>query len=107
MNDIPGIPWGKVLSNFVWILGTGVILAALSYQEFLAHLQRTKRIEIFKRDSFKKPLLLGMILVAIGISASAHQLWLIAIFGIVTLLLIIWSIKIFRIQAPEKQKDRD
>lgn len=107
MNDIPGIPWGRVLSNFVWILGTAIILTALSYHEFLVHIQKAKRIDVYKRDSFKKPFLLGTILIATGISASAHQLWLTAIFGIVALLLVIWSIKIIKIQAIEKQEDRD
>lgn len=107
MNEISRIPWGRVFSNFVWILGAALILTALSYHEFLAHIQKVKRIEIFKRDSFKKPFLLGTILIAAGISASAHQLWLTAVFGIVGLLLVIWSIKIIKIQAPEKQEDRD
>ena len=107
MNEISRIPWGRVFSNFVWILGAALILTALSYHEFLAHLQKVKRIEIFKRDSFKKPFLLGTILIAAGISASAHQPWLTVVFGIVALLLVIWSIKIIKIQAPEKQEDRD
>ncbi len=107
MNDIPGIPWGKVFSNFVWILGTAILLAAFSYHEFLANVQKAKRIEIFKRDSFKKPLLLGTILIAAGISASAHQLWITIIFGIAVLLLIIWFIKMIKIQAIEKERDRD
>lgn len=34
------IRWEKVISNFVWILGAAIILAALSYQGFLAHLRR-------------------------------------------------------------------
>lgn len=107
MNDIPAIPWGKVLSNFVWILGAAVILAAFSYHEFLARIQKAKRIEVFKRDSFKKPFLLGTILIAVGISASSHQLWLNAFFGIVALLLIIWSIKIIKIQSVEKLEEKD
>ena len=107
MNDMQSIPWARVLSNFIWILGASIILAVFSYHEFLAYIQKAKRIEIFKRNSFKKPFLLGMILIAIGISASVHQLWITAIFGIAALLLIIWSIKIIKIQATEKQKDRD
>ena len=97
----------KIISNLMWILGVALIIFALGYHAFLAHIQKAKIIEAFKRDSFKKPFLLGTILIATGISASAHQLWLTAIFGIVALLLIIWSIKIIKIQATEKQEDRD
>jgi len=107
MNDISAIPWGRIISNFVWILGMAVILAALSYHEFLAHIQQAKRVEVFKRDSFKKPSLLGIILIAAGISASAHKLWLTIVFGIVALLFIILTIKIIKIQAIEKKEDRD
>jgi len=107
MNEISDIPWGRVFSNFVWILGAALILTTFSYHEFLVHLQKAKRIEVFKRDSFKKPFLLGAILITIGISASAHKLWLTIIFGIVALLFIILAIKIIKIQATEKQEDRD
>ena len=107
MNEMSEIPWGRVFSNFVWIIGASIILAVFSYHAFLTHIQKAKRIDVIKRDSFKKPFLLGTILIAAGISASAHQLWMMAIFGIVTLLLIIWSIKVIKFQAVEKQKDRD
>jgi len=107
MNDMSTIPWGRILSNFVWILGTAVILAAFSYHEFLANFQKAKRIEVFKRDSFKKPFLLGAILITIGISASAHKLWLTLILGIVAILFIILAIKIIKIQAPAKKEARD
>jgi hypothetical protein len=97
MSDIPKIPWGKVLSNFIWILGAAIILADFSYHEFLASVQKTKRVEVFKRSSFKRPLLLGLILVAIGISISIHYLWLAIIFGIVAILLIILLFKLIKV----------
>jgi hypothetical protein len=97
MSEIPKIPWGKVISNFIWILGAAIILADFSYHEFLASVQKTKRIEVFKRSSFKRPLLLGLTLVAIGISASIHYLWLAAILGIVSLLLLIWFVRLIKV----------
>lgn len=71
MNEISRIPWGKVFSNFIWILGASMILAVFSYHEFLAHLKKAKRTEVFKRNSFKKPFILGLVLIALGISASS------------------------------------
>jgi len=97
MSEIPKIPWGKVISNFIWILGAAIILADFSYHEFLASVQKTKKIEAFKRSSFKRPLLLGLVLVVIGISASIHYLWLAAILGIVSLLLLIWFVKLIKV----------
>ena len=106
MNDMQGIPWGKVFSNFVWILGASIILAVFSYHEFLAYVQKAKRIEVFKRNSFKKPFLLGLILVTAGICASIRQPWLAAILGVVAFLLIIWLIKIVRIQSLRNSKTK-
>jgi protein-S-isoprenylcysteine O-methyltransferase Ste14 len=96
MSEIPKIPWGKVISNFIWILGAAIILADFSYHEFLASVQKTKRIEVFKRSSFKRPLLIGLILVTAGISVSIHNLWLAIIFGVVSVLLIILLFKFIR-----------
>jgi len=96
MSEIPKIPWGDVLSNFTWILGAAIILADFSYHEFLASVKKTKRIEVFKRSSFKRPFLIGLILVTVGISVSIHNLWLAIIFGVVSVLLIILLFKFIR-----------
>ncbi len=97
MNEVTNIAWGKVISNFIWILGASIILAVFSYHEFLAYVQKAKRIEVFKRNSFKKPFLLGLILVTGGVCASIHQPLLSAILGVVAFLLIIWFVKIVKI----------
>ena len=96
MSEIPKIPWGKAISNFIWILGAAIILAVFSYHEFLASVQKTKRIEVFKRSSFKRSFLIGLILVTAGISVSIHNLWLAIIFGVVSVLLIILLFKFIR-----------
>jgi len=106
MNEVTKIPWGKVFSNFVWILGASIILAVFSYHEFLAYVQKAKRIEVFKRNSFKKPFLFGLILVTAGVCASIHQPWLAAILGVISCLLIIWFVKIVKIQASNKQENK-
>ena len=70
MSEISIIPWGTVLLNFVWIIGAAIILAVFSHSEFLAHIQKAKRKEVYKRNFFKKSLFLGLILIVVGISAS-------------------------------------
>lgn len=70
MNENSIIPWGTVLLNFVWIIGVAIILAVFSHSEFLAHTQKVKRKQVYKRNFFKKPLILGLILIVVGISAS-------------------------------------
>lgn len=97
----------QIISFFTWILGGAVILSAISYHEFLAHVQRAKRTEVIKRNSFKKPFILGFILVAAGIGASIRQPWLAATSGVVAFLLIIWFVKFIKTQASDKQEHRD
>ncbi len=97
----------QIISNLVWILGAALILAAFSYHEFFAHLQKTKRIEVFKRASFKKPFLLGLILVASGVSVSTKQLWLTAIFGVVAILLAIVFVKSLKTQVAEAKESKN
>lgn len=70
MTEILKIPWGTILLNFVWVMGVAIILAVFSYSEFLAYIQKAKRKEVYKRNFFKKPLILGLILIVVGISAS-------------------------------------
>lgn len=107
MNEIVKIPWLKVLSTFIWILGAAIILADFSYHEFLSNLQKAKIAEVIKRDSFKKPFLLGLILVATGISASIHHPLLAIIIGVVAFLLIIWFVKFIKTRAAEKKENND
>lgn len=95
-----------VISNFIWILGAAIILAAFGYHEFLAHIHKAKRNEIFKRDSFKKPCLLGLIFVASGSSLSVQKLWLTVVLGVVAILLAIVFVKSMKIKAAEKQEDK-
>ncbi len=106
MNELPSIPWVKVFSNFLWILGAAIILATFSYHEFLAYVQKAKRIEAFKRNSVKKPFLLGLILVTAGVCASIHQPWLAVVLGVVVFLLIILFVKIVKIQSLRNNKTK-
>lgn len=107
MNEVQGIPWGKVFSNFVWILGTAIILITFSYHEFLAHIHKIKKVETFKRGSFKESFILGLILVTVGTSASIHQIWLSVVFAVIAFLLIIWLIKFLKIRVGNKPENKD
>ncbi len=97
----------QIISSFVWILGLAIILASFSYHEYFAHLQKTKRQEIFKRDSFRKLCLLGLILVASGASVSVHQLLLTAILGVAAILLAIVFVKSLKTQAAEAKESKN
>ncbi|UCC41117.1 MAG: hypothetical protein JSV96_06745 [Candidatus Aminicenantes bacterium] len=55
MNEFVEIPWLKVFSNFIWILGASITLAALSYHEFLVYMRKEKRINVFKKNPSRDP----------------------------------------------------
>ena len=95
MSEMPQMPWGKVISNFIWIVGAAVILAAFSYHEFLRHEEGARLRDVLRRESFKNPLLLGLILVAAGVSASVRSPLLTAVFGCAAFLLLILFIKTY------------
>lgn len=97
----------KIISNLVWILGVGIILATLSFHEFLAHVRKTKRIISFKSISFNKHFLWGLILVGAGSSVSISRLFPAVILGLATVLLIIFYIKFIKFNSAKKQENRD
>jgi hypothetical protein len=112
MNELPKIPWGKVISNFVWIAGAAIIMAALGYQEFLVHLRReiggggekgegkkTKSIGL-SSEGFKKALFLGLTLIFGGASAAIGRPWISAVLAVFALLAAIFFVR--KILADEE-----
>ena len=75
------IPWVKVLTNFVWIVGTALILAAFSYHDYLAHMEKTRLKEVLRRKSFLWPGMLGSILITGGVAASVRSPLLSTVFA--------------------------
>jgi hypothetical protein len=61
-----------VFRNFIWILGLSILLAGLSYQEYLTHIPNApeKGVKLWKKESFKKPFYLGGGLTLVGISLT-------------------------------------
>ena len=88
-------PWAYVLTNAVWIFGLAVILAALGWHDFLKHKEQRRAQSAasdlngrsggqnspFRRESFRKPVLLGLTLVAGGLALSLSGAILAAGFG--------------------------
>ena len=93
MNEIQNIPWGKVLSNFVWIFGASIILAVFSYHEFLSHQKKSQLKGILNERSFKAPFLWGVFLVTVGISLSVKNTWLAGVFGGGAFLMLVFLVR--------------
>ena len=60
-----------VVSNAVWICGLAVILAAFGWYDYKRR-ELKERNSSFRRDSFMKPVLLGLIMVAGGGALSVR-----------------------------------
>ena len=93
MDEIINIPWGKILANFVWILGFSIIVSDLCFHEFLAYREKAPLITVLKKGSFKKPFLWGVFLFALGVCFSTGTPWLAAIAGGAAMLFLIFLLK--------------
>jgi len=81
---VKNFPYWYVIRNFIWILGLSVILAALSYQEYLSHLPDApeKGVKLWRKKSFQKPFLLGAAMTLAGVSATADSPLLAALLAV-------------------------
>ena len=97
----------RIISNFIWILGISLILAAFSLHEFLSYKLRIKRKELFKRDTFKKSIVLGLVLIVFGLIVSVQVFWLSLILMISAVLLLFWSIMFIDSKKTKFQEVKD
>jgi len=93
MNE-PGVfPWGKVISYLLWILGVAVILADISFHDFLVCKKKVKWKEVLWSDSFIRTIHLAGILIVFGLSGAVQSPLLGGIFAAVGFLLILFFVK--------------
>jgi len=72
------------------------MLAALSYHYWLAGQEnRQFRLQLSKRG-FLRPIFLGSVFVGIGLVGTSQQGWEMAIWGVMTLIALIYLITLFR-----------
>lgn len=86
--DNGGFPWGKVIANFIWILGLAVILAVLSYHDFMVHKKKRRWREVLDSDSFWRPIHIAGIMIFVGLAGSIHSPMLAGLMGACAFLLL-------------------
>jgi len=69
------IDWLSVFYNVLWILGLAVILAAFSYNDWLAAQNNVKLRRQFGSPAFQLPLSLGLALLSLGLTLLADVWW--------------------------------
>jgi len=96
MNEAARIPWGDVASNFIWILGAAIILAAFSIHQHLIQGKKSGGPNALEKNAFKSSLLAGLGLVFLGLGLAIGSLMFAAIFiaaAVVTFSVLINNIK--------------
>lgn len=101
-----GFPWGKMIANFLWILGAAVILLDLSYHDFLVHKKKRKWREIVESDSFLRPIHISGILIFAGLAGSLRDPVTAGLMGACAFLLILLMGKDKKIVRMIKRKMR-
>jgi hypothetical protein len=91
-------PWWEAMTNFVWIFGLAIILAAFSYYDFSACIRGIKLISLLKEEEGAsiKLFTLGTILAVAGAGLATKNRWLAVVSIIVSLGLGAAAFKLFK-----------
>jgi len=87
--DNGGFPWGKMIANFLWILGLAVILLDFSYHDYLVHKKKRRWREVLDSDAFLRPIHIAGILIFAGLAGSLSNPMLAGLMGAAAFLLIL------------------
>ena len=69
------IAWASIFFNSLWIFGLSLILAAFSYQHWLAGLQGRKVRDQLRQGSFPMWGWTGLALVTAGLAGTSESTW--------------------------------
>ena len=67
--------WQQVVVNSLWIVGLAVIVAALSYHDWLAHRNRVRLRDVLATSSWQQPFSAGIGLVCLGLALTGRVWW--------------------------------
>jgi hypothetical protein len=69
------IDWLSLFWNSLWVLGSAVILAVLSYHHWLAHEQGVRWRAQLETAAFQRPFWAGFSLIALGLAGTSPTWW--------------------------------
>ncbi len=69
------VDWLNVFFNAIWIVGLAIILAAFSYNDWLAHASGVKLRQQLNSPTFQAPLTLGLMMVSASLALLADVWW--------------------------------
>jgi len=79
------IDWAGLVYNGLWVLGAGVVLAALSYANWLAHSRGERLRMVLDRRIFQFPFNAGMGLIGLSLALLSRSWWERALWSVLTL----------------------
>jgi len=90
------INWLSVLFNSFWIFGLAIMLAAFSYNHWLAG-QEGRRLRVqLNEPGFLRLFWLGVVLIGIGLATTSQLIWETAIWIVLTIIALALLINLFR-----------
>jgi hypothetical protein len=90
------INWQSVIFNSFWILGLAIMLAALSYNYWLAKQEGRSLREQLGGRMFLRSFWLAMVLVGIGLAGTSQRNWELVIWIVLTVIALAMLIDLFR-----------
>ena len=76
------IDWWGVFSNFLWVLGLSVLLAAWSMAYYEAHRSDKKTLQFLGQGGYSWTVTVGLVLFCAGLVAMEDRLWAQILWGI-------------------------
>ena len=90
------IDWFNLGANAVWIIGSAVVLAALSYASWEASVNQQRFSERLKQRSMLLAINAGGLLICVGAALTRGEWWWMALWGLLGMVCLIQVVRIFR-----------
>ena len=83
------IDWWGVFSNFLWVLGLSVLLAAWSMAYYEAQRSEKKTLQFLGQGGYSWAVTVGLVLFCAGLALTEDRLWAQILWGILGIAFIV------------------
>jgi len=75
MNNLDLIDWRLVAFSALWITGLSVLLAALSFADYIASQRRLRTRQVLLQPGYQAALYGGLVLFCLGVGGASNVWW--------------------------------
>lgn len=87
------IDWLSLLMNSFWIIGSAILLAALSYHYWLADQEGRRFRDQVEQPAFQRFFWLSFVFIGVGLAGTSQRVWETTIWIIFTLFSVVNTIR--------------